>query len=166
MLDERNDAPLELPRWHAVLNHESGLRHGNLVARIPNASAPGVMRDKVQRELSPEWYVGVSEPRLFDGSRAPRGKDLLTGIEVGHRVAPIGQSIDLQASTAVVDLPDAPGRNLAVLGAGAPSAVRVLATATAGLARGYEPGQVRPGRNRGSPPRSGRYSSGLRYRSS
>jgi hypothetical protein len=100
------------------------------------------MRDKVQRELSPEWYVGVSEPRLFDGSRAPRGKDLLTGIEVGHRVAPIGQSIDLQASTAVVDLPDAPGRNLAVLGAGAPSAVRVLATATAGLARGYEPGTV------------------------
>src|SRR6185437_3393275 len=119
VLDERNEAPLELPRWHAVLNHESGLKHGNLIARIPNASAPGLVRDDVQRQIPESWFEGLAEPRLFDGSRAPRVAELLVGIEPGDRQAPVGQCIDLQASPAVVDVPDAPGRNLAVLGASA-----------------------------------------------
>jgi DNA segregation ATPase FtsK/SpoIIIE, S-DNA-T family len=142
VLDERNEAPLELPRWHAVLNHESGLKHGNLIARIPNASAPGLVRDDVQRQIPESWFEGLAEPRLFDGSRAPRVAELLVGIEPGDRQAPVGQCIDLQASPAVVDVPDAPGRNLAVLGASAGPAVRVLATATAGLVEGYRPGFV------------------------
>ena len=142
VLDDHNIAPLELPRWHAVLNHESGLKHGNQVARIPNASAPGLIRDEVQNKIPEDWFTGLAEPRLFDGSRAPRVPELLVGIEPGDRRAPIGQCIDLQASPAVVELPDAPGRNLAVLGANAGPAVRVLATATAGLAAGYAPGAV------------------------
>ncbi len=142
VLHERNEAPLELPRWHAVLNHESGLKHGNQVARIPNASAPGLLREEVQVKIPDEWFIGLDEPRLFDGSLAPRVAELLSGIATGDRHAPIGQSIDLQASPAVVELPDAPGRNLAVLGAGAGPAVRVLATAAAGLVAGYPPGAV------------------------
>ena len=72
VLDKTNDAPLELPRWHAVVNHESGVKHGNLVVRVPNASAPGLMREEVQHRLPADWYDGFAEPRTFDGSRAPR----------------------------------------------------------------------------------------------
>ncbi|MDQ4116388.1 MAG: FtsK/SpoIIIE domain-containing protein, partial [Actinomycetota bacterium] len=38
ILADLNDASLELPRWHAVVNHESGIRHGNATARIPDAT--------------------------------------------------------------------------------------------------------------------------------
>ena len=68
VLDKTNDAPLELPRWHAVVNDESGVKHGNLVVRVPNASAPGLMRDEVQHRLPDDWYTGVDKPRTFDGS--------------------------------------------------------------------------------------------------
>ena len=71
VLAETNDAPRQLPRWHAVINHESGVKHGNLVVRVPNASAPGLMRDEVQHRLPDDWYSGVDEPRTFDGSRSP-----------------------------------------------------------------------------------------------
>ena len=142
VLDKTNDAPLELPRWHAVLNHESGVKHGNLVVRVPNASAPGLMRDEVQHRLPDDWYTGVDKPRTFDGSRSPAADELLSGIGEGNRCAPVGQKIDLDASPAVVELPDVPGRNLAVLGAQPGPAVRVLATAAAGLLAGYAPGSV------------------------
>ena len=55
---------------------------------------------------------------------------------------PVGQKIDLDASPAVVELPDVPGRNVAVLGAQPGPAVRVLATAAAGLLAGFAPGSV------------------------
>jgi S-DNA-T family DNA segregation ATPase FtsK/SpoIIIE len=158
--DQSNAASLDLPRWHAVLNHESGLRHGNQIARIPNASTrhlfddvQGDMLEKWAEQTQPQLFDDAHElrleqwpkkaqPRLFDGSRSPRVDVLLNGIRPGQRRAPVGQSIDLYASPAIVELPDAPGRNLAVLGAGADSAVRTLATAAAGLVKGYEPGTV------------------------
>jgi DNA segregation ATPase FtsK/SpoIIIE, S-DNA-T family len=145
--DPRNEATLDLPRWHAVLNHESGLRHGNRIARIPNASARGLF-DEVQGDMLEQWLKmphlagDPAPPRLFDGSRAPRVDYLLSGISPEQRRAPVGQTIDLYASPAIVELPDAPGRNLAVLGAGAAAAERVLATAAAGLLEGYAPDTV------------------------
>ena len=39
VLAENNDATMHLPRWHAVVNHESGVPHGNEILRIPEASA-------------------------------------------------------------------------------------------------------------------------------
>ncbi|HEY0816720.1 MAG TPA: FtsK/SpoIIIE domain-containing protein [Pseudonocardia sp.] len=161
VLDEKtNEASLDLPRWHAVLNHESGLRHGNQIARIPNSSTRHLF-DEVQSDMLEKWahrtqphlfddagdlrleqWPEQARPRLFDGSRSPRLDDLLGDIGPGQRRAPVGQSIDLYASAAIAELPDAPGRNLAVLGAGADAAVRTLATAAAGLVKGYEPGTV------------------------
>ncbi|MBA3907388.1 MAG: cell division protein FtsK, partial [Pseudonocardiales bacterium] len=138
--DQRNEATLDLPRWHAVINHESGLRHGNRIARMPNASTRGLF-DKVQGEMLERWGAGTP-PRLFDGSRSPRVDYLLNGIGPEQRRAPVGQTIDLYASPAIVELSDAPGRNLAVLGAGADSAERVLATAAAGMIKGYAPDTV------------------------
>ncbi len=130
VLDDRNEAPLELPRWHAVINHESGMKHANEIARIPDASARGLI-DKVRRELHAEHAGhGLPEPAVFDGSRAPAAADLIARIPASAvRLAVVGQAIDVEASPATVALPDAPGRNLAVLGANAGDATRVLTAA-------------------------------------
>ena len=90
VLADLNDATLELPRWHAVLNHESGIRHGNEIVRIPDATGKGSV-DDVQRELFEQHHAGRAEPRLFDGSRAPLLTDLIAdappatdGVPRGH----------------------------------------------------------------------------------
>ena len=43
VLADLNDVALTLPRWHAVLNHESGIRHGNEIVRIPDATSRGTL---------------------------------------------------------------------------------------------------------------------------
>jgi DNA segregation ATPase FtsK/SpoIIIE, S-DNA-T family len=135
VLDDRNEAALDLPRWHAVVNHESGMRHGNEIVRLPNASARGTF-DEVQWRLHRRW-TGLRKdrppPRLFDGSRAPRVADLLPHVPADGPRALVGQSIDVAGSPATVAMPDAPGRNLGVFGAGGRDAVRVLSAAAASL---------------------------------
>jgi S-DNA-T family DNA segregation ATPase FtsK/SpoIIIE len=134
VLDDRNDATLDLPRWHAVINHESGMRHGNEIVRLPNASIRGTI-DVVQGELHERFHEGRDEPRLFDGSRSPRVDDLLADVAAdGEPRVLVGQIIDVAGSPATAALPAVPGRNLAVLGAGARDAVRVLGAAAATLA--------------------------------
>ena len=46
------------PRWHAVLNHESGVTHGNEVGRIADATGKGAA-DEVQRKLREAHERGV-----------------------------------------------------------------------------------------------------------
>ena len=85
MLADLNDIALTLPRWHAVLNHESGIKHGNEIVRIPDATARGSV-DEVQRFLHERYAAqadGASEPRLFDGSRSPRFIDLAADLPRG-----------------------------------------------------------------------------------
>ena len=53
-----------------MVNHESGIAHGNEIARIPDATGKGSV-DEVQRRLFELESAGREEPRLFDGSRAP-----------------------------------------------------------------------------------------------
>jgi S-DNA-T family DNA segregation ATPase FtsK/SpoIIIE len=140
VLAELNDATLGLPRWHAVINHESGITHGNEVVRIPDATGKGSV-DEVQHVLHETYADGRPEPRLFDGSRSPRLAELLAVLPtddgpralVGPRSL-IGQCIDVAGSAAVVRLPDAPGRNLGVLASGVREAVQVLGAAAASLA--------------------------------
>jgi len=140
VLHEQNDATMDLPRWHAVINHESGMRHGNEVIRLPNASARGTL-DEVQRELFETYAAGRPEPRLFDGSRAPALDDLLAALpEGGPPLLLVGQNIDVAGSPATMALPSAPGRNLGVLGAGSRDAVRVLEAAAASAAARFPAG--------------------------
>lgn len=143
VLDDLNDATLDLPRWHAVVNHDSGIRHGNEIVRIPDATVRGTV-DEVQRVLHDDYQEGRARPRLFDGSRTPQVAELLA--ELPERPRPpealVGQCIDVDGSAATVALPDVPGRNLGVLGSAAPDAVRVLAAAAGSLARQFHPGEV------------------------
>lgn len=143
LLANLNDATLDLPRWHAVINHESGVKHGNQIVRIPDATAPGTV-DRVQRELHDYYSAGRPEPRLFDGSRAPKLMDLVRMLDRDHPVpgALVGQCIDIDGRPAMVRLPDTPGRNLGVLGAGSKDAIRVLGAAATSYAVETRPGTL------------------------
>jgi DNA segregation ATPase FtsK/SpoIIIE, S-DNA-T family len=144
VLAEGNDAALHLPRWHAVVNHESGVAHGNEIVRIPDATARGSV-DEVQRRLY-ELEAGAREqPRLFDGSRAPTLDELLAQVEFDARppVAVVGQCMNVAGSIAAVPMPAAPGRNIGVIGTGYDDAVAVLGTSAVALGREYEKGEVR-----------------------
>jgi hypothetical protein len=142
VLADPNDATLGLPRWHAVLNHESGVTHGNEVVRIPDATGRGSV-DEVQRQLHERYADGRPEPRLFDATRSPRFTDLVAGLAAdGDPCALVGQSIDVAGSAAAIRLPDAPGRNLGVLATVGREAVSVLGAAAESLARQHPAGAL------------------------
>jgi DNA segregation ATPase FtsK/SpoIIIE, S-DNA-T family len=142
VLADLNDATLGLPRWHAVLNHESGITHGNEVVRIPDATGRGSV-DEVQRRLHERYAEGRPEPRLFDATRSPRFTDLVAGLAAdGEPCALVGQCIDVAGSAAAVRLPDAPGRNLGVLASVGREAVSVLGAAAESLAGQHPPGAL------------------------
>ena len=143
VLADLNDATLDLPRWHAVLNHESGIRHGNEIARIPDATAPDTI-DALQKQLWERRPAGLAEPRLFDGGRRPPLSELMDGAGLAPGTDPpaalLGQVIDVAGSAAGVRMPATPGRNLAVISSGTDDAARVLGAAALSLASQHEPG--------------------------
>jgi hypothetical protein len=146
VLADQNLAALELPRWHAVVNHESGVKHGNEIARIPDATAKNTF-DALQLELWKKLDETAVPPRLFDGSNLP---DLSTLDDYTQLRAPVavpkvllGQIIDVNGTAAAVRLARSPGRNIAVIGSVLADATSVLGTATLSLARQYLPGTIK-----------------------
>ncbi|MEU6645133.1 FtsK/SpoIIIE domain-containing protein [Saccharomonospora sp. NPDC046836] len=143
VLAETNQAAVAAPRWHAVINHDSGVAHGNQLAHVPDASGKGVF-PALQREL---WqrYGGQSRPRLFDGAHAPLLSEsaVFTALTPAARPrALVGQAIEVTDSAHAVELSGAPGRNFAVLGTSTREAVSILDSATRSLARQYQQGAV------------------------
>jgi hypothetical protein len=147
LVEHNNDAAVALPRWHAVINHESGVRHGNHIARIPDATSRGSV-DELQRGLWERAADGSPPPRLFDGahvpglSATPDYQALWPGGEspIGGPSALLGQVIDVAGSAAGVALANSPGRNVAVIGSLLSDAASVLGAATLSIARQHEPG--------------------------
>ncbi|WP_367132735.1 FtsK/SpoIIIE domain-containing protein [Saccharothrix sp. HUAS TT1] len=147
VLAELNDAAVELPRWHAVVNHESGVRPGNEVARVPDATARGTF-DALQSELHRLRPTDLAEPILFDGSKVPALRSLpdFRALRPGDGGSPtvlLGQVIDVAGSAARVRFARTPGRNIAVLGSLADDAADVLGGAALSLARQHEPGAAK-----------------------
>ncbi|GIJ81011.1 FtsK/SpoIIIE family protein [Micromonospora phaseoli] len=150
ILAERNDAAQSLPRHHAVVNAESGLTEGNEVARIPSASDWETWSD-LQHRLWRMRPADAAPARLFDGDAIPQLTDApdfraLRAPEVGTPRSPVallGEIIDVQARSAALRLPRAPGRNLAVLGTRIDEACAVLDAAARSLARQHRPGTAR-----------------------
>ncbi|WP_344426297.1 FtsK/SpoIIIE domain-containing protein [Pseudonocardia ailaonensis] len=126
-----NEAAQTLPKWHAIVNHESGVKHGNEIARIPDASKDVVHEVQVRAHEQ----FGAESPRVFDGASSPALGALVADLPAGEPLAVVGQVIDMEGSPAAVRLPDAPGRNVAVFGSGSRDALRVMGGAAAGLAR-------------------------------
>ncbi|QGK68612.1 cell division protein FtsK [Allosaccharopolyspora coralli] len=140
VLVQDNSAAVELPRWHAVVNHESGVRHGNEVARLPDATAPETMY-ALQQRLWEARQPSTTRPRLFDGSHLPRlSRRPRAGLE---RSAVLGQVIDVEGTPAAVRLDRSPGRNIAVLGSVRVDASNVLGAAALSLGQQYAPGTIR-----------------------
>jgi hypothetical protein len=145
VLVETNEAAVELPRWHAVINHESGVKQGNQISRIPDATSRGTF-DSLQTQLWENRSADLSSPRLFDGSHVPRlaeTPDFQALQPTREPFALLGQVIDVAGSAAGIPLIKAPGRNLAVLGSSLRYAASVLGAAALSLARQHAPGSAR-----------------------
>ncbi|MEU4561248.1 FtsK/SpoIIIE domain-containing protein [Actinoplanes sp. NPDC023936] len=142
VLTDDNLAPAVIPRYHAVVNTESGAPGANRIVRLPDAGDRTVWRT-LQRRLWRSRPVGCEEPRLFDGNAVPRlpaayrpaGRLPGAGDPVGSSPgAVLGERIDVAAQPARLRLGRMPGRNLAVLGARTDEAGDVLAAAALSLA--------------------------------
>ncbi|GAA1632235.1 FtsK/SpoIIIE domain-containing protein [Actinoplanes couchii] len=128
-----------IPRFHTVVNGESGLAGANRIVRLPDAGDRTAW-GATQRRLWRCRPAGCEEPRVFDGSVVPR---LPAAFRSSGRVpaaagtvpsAVLGERIEVTAQPARLGLQAEPGRNLAVLGNRSGEACDVLAAAALSLA--------------------------------
>ena len=144
VLPETNGAADSLPRYHAVVNADSGANEANRVVRVPSAGDReqwSTLQHRLWRRRPPE----LGPPRLFDGDVIPRLADspdhrgLRAAASPAAPMALLGETIDVAARSARTVLRRAPGRNLAVLGTRVDEACAVLATAGRSLAAQFTP---------------------------
>ncbi|GIE95155.1 FtsK/SpoIIIE domain-containing protein [Paractinoplanes rishiriensis] len=148
ILAETNQAAESLPRYHAVVNADSGATEANRIVRVPAAGD----RDRwnaLQHRLWRRRPEGQGPPRLFDGDVVPslgESPDYQGLAPVDGSPAPVvllGETIDVLSRSARTVLRRAPGRNLAVLGTRVDEACSVLATAGLSLAAQFPPDGAR-----------------------
>jgi hypothetical protein len=145
ILTDTNDAAQRIPRYHAVVNADSGVPAANRVVRLPEAhSRPDW--SKLKQRMWLDFNPGTA-PRLFDGDAVPTlaaAPDFAALAPGGPEpVVLLGEAVDVTAHSARLTLSRAPGRNLAVLGSQATEACAVLGAAAASLGRQYRPGEAR-----------------------
>ncbi|MCH7230708.1 cell division protein FtsK [Glycomyces sp. L485] len=131
VLAENNHAADTVPRFHAIVNDESGVPAANKTVAIPNAGHAGAW-EPLQKRLWEARPAGNTPPALFDGGHVPD----LTGTAPPPETAILGQTIDVAARPAELALHRAPGRNLAVLGTRTDEAADIIAAAALSAARG------------------------------
>jgi S-DNA-T family DNA segregation ATPase FtsK/SpoIIIE len=148
VLAETNQAADTLPRYHAVVNADSGAPEANRVVRVPDAGNRERWSDlqhRLWRHRPPE----LAAPRLFDGDAIPRLEDspefrrFVPAASVAAPVVLLGETIDVESRSAQTVLRRAPGRNIAVLGTRVDDACAVLGTAARSLAAQFTPGGAR-----------------------
>nr|WP_221375865.1 FtsK/SpoIIIE domain-containing protein [Actinoplanes polyasparticus] len=142
ILADDNLAAAVIPRFHAVVNTQSGTSGANQIVRLPDAGDRLVWRS-LQRRLWRDRPDGCEEPRLFDGDAVPLLPETCRPAgPVPDAASPVGSSpgavlgerIDVAARPARLRLGRMPGRNLAVLGTRTDEACDVLAAAALSLA--------------------------------
>jgi hypothetical protein len=142
ILADTNLAAAVIPRFHAVVNADSGVAGANRIVRLPDAGDRSAWQS-LQRRQWRQRPEGCQPPRLFDGDAVPRlpeayrpagrvaGDPSTVGSSPG---AVLGERIDVAARPARLRLGRMPGRNLAVLGTRTDEACDVLAAAALSLA--------------------------------
>jgi hypothetical protein len=143
ILAETNSAADSLPRYHAVVNADSGATEANKIVRVPSAGD----RDRWNALQHQLWRMRPDDhgPRLFDGDVIPNLSDspdfarLVPGDATAAPMVLLGETIDVTARSARTVLRRAPGRNLAVLGTRTEEACAILATAGVSLAAQFPP---------------------------
>jgi hypothetical protein len=148
VLAETNPAAESLPRYHAVVNADSGAYPANRVVRVP-AAGDRDSWNELQHRLWRRRPADLTAPRLFDGDAVPRLGDspdfqrLSPAASVPAPTMLLGETIDVTSRSARTGLRRAPGRNLAVLGTRVDEACAVLGTAARSLAAQFAPGAAR-----------------------
>jgi hypothetical protein len=148
VLAETNTAAESLPRYHAVVNADSGAIEANKIVRVP-AAGDRERWNALQHRLWRRRPADLSPPRLFDGDAVPRLTDspdyglLVPGDSVQAPVVLLGETIDVAARSARTVLRRAPGRNLAILGTRMDEATAILATAGRSLSAQFAPEMAR-----------------------
>ncbi|HWB35241.1 MAG TPA: FtsK/SpoIIIE domain-containing protein, partial [Rugosimonospora sp.] len=136
ILSDANGAAETIPRYHAVVNPDSGVVGANQVVRLPDSGARGAWQELQQRL----WEMRAptdAPPRLFDGDAVPPlvlPAPSAVG-EVDEPAAYVGELIDVTGRPAVVRLGRAPGRNVAILGTRADDACAILRSMALTVAR-------------------------------
>jgi DNA segregation ATPase FtsK/SpoIIIE, S-DNA-T family len=144
VLAETNHAADALPRYHAVVNADSGAVEANRIVRVP-AAGDREQWSALQHRLWRRRPQELDAPRLFDGDAVPRLTDspdlarLAAADPTAAPVALLGETIDVTARSARTVLRRAPGRNVAVLGTRVDEACAVLGTAARSLAAQFAP---------------------------
>ncbi|AGZ45709.1 FtsK/SpoIIIE domain-containing protein [Actinoplanes friuliensis] len=142
ILADTNLAAAVIPRFHAVVNADSGAAGANHIVRLPDAGDRTAWRT-LQRKLWHSRPDTCVAPRLFDGDAVPRlpeayrpaGRVPNVTSDIGSSPgAVLGERIDVSARPARLRLGRMPGRNLAVLGTRTDEACDVLASAALSLA--------------------------------
>jgi hypothetical protein len=142
ILADTNLAAAVIPRFHAVVNADSGAAGANHIVRLPDAGDRFAWRT-LQRKLWHRRPDTCTPPRLFDGDAVPRlpeayrpaGRLPNATTDIGSSPgAVLGERIDVAARPARLRLGRMPGRNLAVLGTRTDEACDVLAAAALSLA--------------------------------
>ena len=144
VLSETNNAAVSAPKWHAVINHDSGVAHGNQLAHVPDSSSNNVFVE-LQKDLWERYSGRFPRPRLFDGAHSPVLEQFPAFVELkpsGQPKALLGQSIDVTEAACAVELPKVPGRNVAVLGGAAAEALSIMDSAARSLARQLKSDEV------------------------
>ncbi len=143
ILADSNVAAETIPRYHAVVNPDSGVAPANQVVRLPDSGA----RDAWAALQTRLWEMRAptdQPPRLFDGDAVPRLVLPPPEPPVRRRTGPvewpepralIGELIDVTGRAAEVRLGRAPGRNVAVLGTRADDACAILRAAALSVRR-------------------------------
>ena len=135
ILADQNLAAAVIPRFHAVVNTDSGVAGANQIVRLPDASDRHSWRT-LQRRLWQARPDGCEPPRLFDGDAIPRLPSFKPSSETSGASpgAVLGERIDVAARPARLRLGRMPGRNLAILGTRTAEACDILASAALSLA--------------------------------
>jgi DNA segregation ATPase FtsK/SpoIIIE, S-DNA-T family len=134
ILADQNLAAAVIPRFHAVVNVDSGVAGANQIVRLPDASDRLSWRT-LQRRLWHSRPDGCEPPRLFDGDAIPRLPSFSSSEKGGASPgAVLGERIDVAARPARLRLGRMPGRNLAILGTRSDEACDILASAALSLA--------------------------------
>ncbi|HVV11207.1 FtsK/SpoIIIE domain-containing protein [Amycolatopsis sp.] len=144
VLAETNNAAVAAPKWHSVINHDSGVAHGNQLAHVPDASGKDIFAS-LQRELWERYADEHQRPRLFDGAHSPVLEQVPAYVSLTPGVRPhalLGQSIDVEDIACSFELSRSPGRNLAVLGTAAAEALSIMDAAARSLGRQFAPEDV------------------------
>ncbi|MEU4551608.1 FtsK/SpoIIIE domain-containing protein [Micromonospora violae] len=154
VLEPTNDSAAGLPVGSAVVNTAGGLGgprgairgHERLIRHPDPQDHPEVV-EQLRHELWAARPAGSAPPVVFAGyarpllANDPRHRAALAGQEHGP-AALLGRAVDVARSTVAVPLGPAAGRNLAVLGSGAPAG-GLLATAARSTSAHHAPGGSR-----------------------